>query len=982
MSVGNHDLCFHTVATMERTSRMLSLNSIGVTLILAFLALGGVPLQAQTPVLDSTSTGRLYVVAFPDTSSNITDPRFQNTMYDTVALFIYSSVANDVTITSPDGYSNHITPEAGKFQIVYLNYIGNRAPNPITTLSGKATNTTFRVNAKFPIILYCWMSTSFGGEAWTPIPVERWGKEYVAAAIEGSVVIDMTQDASLRFIKKRRAAPAEIVIVAAYDNTHVTIAPNSQLQGSPPLYITLNRDQVYQVQSRVDTAIGQTGLPQDDIGGSRITADRPIGVLSGNTRQMAGLETSTITNNAFKNMMIEWLAPVEQMGREFLFMPTFDNQRLTGQAGEKVADKRQFEYIRVYGASPGTTRIFYQYDSTRVDTFTVSEGGVREIRIDRPFPHRVRTDKPAQAMMHSSGVVKYNGTIGTVGQGGATYDAWGPYMVELTPREQWVHTACFHVPLQPAGFQNYINIVADTFALDKIFDELNIPLDFSLGPIPGTDLMWVAYPISSGVDHYLRSIDTTKFFAFVYGVRKGTEQYIPHRTLRKDEGSELQSMAASDYIETVGLSFGYPTNPQRRMLARMDSLVIDSTTDCSDLTVTVRAVNAHAVGLESITLADTGRLNAQILWVTPNAPNDLIGRNQATFKVVPLDRSQKAMATVVISDRTGASRQFDYNYRPERIGVAPDGRLEFGVVEHGSCRDTIVTITNPTSTPVKINGTTFLLGNRGLSVVSTDPSPLPLTLIPGGTLRLRIRFCPDSGAGPYIDTLQIGLGCTTTKITVGGLEAIPCLYVDDLRFGTLFLNTGTSKTLPLEVCNTGDDTIHFINPADSDVLTWGDKHFSVPASTIDSLKRFVALGPGECTTIQVTFTPTERGTFRTVAKFWSTAGCLRDTSIWTALVDSITSSVDVAAKGYANLQSNPNPAAEVTEISFRLGRSGETRLVAYDLMGREIATLVDGYLSEGKHRIVWDTSKLPTGVYHLRLVSGEFRSTLEILVTR
>ena len=76
------------------------------------------------------------------------------------------------------------------------------------------------------------------------------------------------------------------------------------------------------------------------------------------------------------------------------------------------------------------------------------------------------------------------------------------------------------------------------------------------------------------------------------------------------------------------------------------------------------------------------------------------------------------------------------------------------------------------------------------------------------------------------------------------------------------------------------------------------------------------------------------------------------------------------------LQGNyPNPFNPETTIRFELPEAVHVRLVVYDVMGREVARLVDGAMPAGQHRARWDASGLPSGVYLYRLTAGDFSQT-------
>ena len=65
----------------------------------------------------------------------------------------------------------------------------------------------------------------------------------------------------------------------------------------------------------------------------------------------------------------------------------------------------------------------------------------------------------------------------------------------------------------------------------------------------------------------------------------------------------------------------------------------------------------------------------------------------------------------------------------------------------------------------------------------------------------------------------------------------------------------------------------------------------------------------------------------------------------------------------------PNPFAGVTMLSYSVGAPGHVRLAVYDVLGREVARLVDGPVPAGHHSSTFDGSALAVGVYLCRLES-------------
>jgi hypothetical protein len=74
--------------------------------------------------------------------------------------------------------------------------------------------------------------------------------------------------------------------------------------------------------------------------------------------------------------------------------------------------------------------------------------------------------------------------------------------------------------------------------------------------------------------------------------------------------------------------------------------------------------------------------------------------------------------------------------------------------------------------------------------------------------------------------------------------------------------------------------------------------------------------------------------------------------------------------GFELAQNFPNPFNPTTVIRFDLTSSHVTRLTVFDVLGREVAVLVDGEMPAGSHSVRFDASGLATGVYLYRLESG------------
>lgn len=81
-------------------------------------------------------------------------------------------------------------------------------------------------------------------------------------------------------------------------------------------------------------------------------------------------------------------------------------------------------------------------------------------------------------------------------------------------------------------------------------------------------------------------------------------------------------------------------------------------------------------------------------------------------------------------------------------------------------------------------------------------------------------------------------------------------------------------------------------------------------------------------------------------------------------------------------QNYPNPFNPQTTIRFALRVPTHVSLVVYNLIGRRVARLVDRPVNAGYHEVVFDGSRLPSGVYFYRLVAGDVIKTKSMILMK
>ena len=108
---------------------------------------------------------------------------------------------------------------------------------------------------------------------------------------------------------------------------------------------------------------------------------------------------------------------------------------------------------------------------------------------------------------------------------------------------------------------------------------------------------------------------------------------------------------------------------------------------------------------------------------------------------------------------------------------------------------------------------------------------------------------------------------------------------------------------------------------------------------------------------------------------------------------SLTNAIEIGGTGVDNqatekptqfslLQNYPNPFNAATIIAYDLPVAGMTTLKVYNLLGKEVASLANGYNDAGSHRVIFDGSSLKSGIYYYRIQSGNFVATKKFVLVK
>lgn len=81
---------------------------------------------------------------------------------------------------------------------------------------------------------------------------------------------------------------------------------------------------------------------------------------------------------------------------------------------------------------------------------------------------------------------------------------------------------------------------------------------------------------------------------------------------------------------------------------------------------------------------------------------------------------------------------------------------------------------------------------------------------------------------------------------------------------------------------------------------------------------------------------------------------------------------DTKTKGYALFQNYPNPFNPTTIITFEIPDESMVELKVFDVLGKEVSTLVRENKPAGRYSVNFDASRLSAGIYVCRLRAGQY----------
>jgi hypothetical protein len=106
-----------------------------------------------------------------------------------------------------------------------------------------------------------------------------------------------------------------------------------------------------------------------------------------------------------------------------------------------------------------------------------------------------------------------------------------------------------------------------------------------------------------------------------------------------------------------------------------------------------------------------------------------------------------------------------------------------------------------------------------------------------------------------------------------------------------------------------------------------------------------------------------------------------ETARWTAPIGINALGTEIP-KEYKLYQNFPNPFNPQTNINFDITKAGNVKIIIYDLLGRDVETLVNMELNPGRYNVDFDGSAFASGLYFYRITAGEFVDIKKMLIVK
>ena len=96
----------------------------------------------------------------------------------------------------------------------------------------------------------------------------------------------------------------------------------------------------------------------------------------------------------------------------------------------------------------------------------------------------------------------------------------------------------------------------------------------------------------------------------------------------------------------------------------------------------------------------------------------------------------------------------------------------------------------------------------------------------------------------------------------------------------------------------------------------------------------------------------------------------------------VTNETDKDIPNEYSIKNYPNPFNPVAQLEFSIPELGFVSIKVFDILGKEVKTLVNEIKSPGRYKVMFDGSSLPSGIYYYRIEAAGYVQTNKMLLLK
>lgn len=301
------------------------------------------------------------------------------------------------------------------------------------------------------------------------------------------------------------------------------------------------------------------------------------------------------------------------------------------------------------------------------------------------------------------------------------------------------------------------------------------------------------------------------------------------------------------------------------------------------------------------------------------------------------------------------------------IQTDPQSYMNFGTVNNNQTKSLLLHIYNKGNLALRIDSIKTNNNAFSLQYVKADVSA-------GGTLDNTVYFSPKTTA-EYSARINIYSNASSTPYVIelhaySSEEIKYQINFNEIYFG--IIKPGGHKDTTIVVSNIGKEPV-YVNFFWKSRLSNGNQSWAFNFANTD-IAHDKTLNPGETLIDVLRFSPHDNSMVddELTIRFMSPYS-----------TDSKYESIRLTGNISFSLGHNyPNPFNSSTKIDFTIGTDTHVKLKVYDLLGREIATIIDEELKSGNYEKTFNAFGLTSGIYFYHLSTSEFHQAKKFLLLK